>query len=622
MPLKNIALFVILISSIIFPQSGIISGKVTDQSTAEPLMGANIILEGTVYGSSTDIDGLFKIKNLPPGIYSLKAACIGYASITITDISLKENDSSYFDINLTAETIEAEEIMVFSEASKIRGGLTNSLSIAYDQVEPPGGYNDIRYPIDAFNTEEYNLITENEFLDAYSNPLSTFSIDVDAASYSNSRRFLMDGQLPPKDAVRIEEFINYFDYDYALPKGDSPFSVFAEIGECPWNKDSYLMHIGIKGKELTKEEMKPGNLVFLIDVSGSMADENKLPLLKRAFTMMVNKLSPIDKISIVVYAGAAGMILPATEGSEKEKIKEAIGILQAGGSTAGGEGIKLAYKIAEENFVEGGNNRIILATDGDFNVGVSSTSELVRLIEEKRDNGIFLTILGFGMGNYKDGRLEEIADKGNGNYYYIDNILEAKKVLSDEIMSTLFTIAKDVKIQIEFNPAKVKKYRLIGYENRLLKKEDFENDKKDAGELGSGHTVTALYEVIPVSDVSALRSWDNLKYQESKLKEAALNSDEVMTLNIRYKAPDGDTSKLISQPVKEKIVKMNEASNNFQFSAAVVMFAMLLRDSQFKGDSNYDGVKELAEKSLGEDKYGYRDEFISLVKMAKRLSEN
>jgi Ca-activated chloride channel family protein len=622
MLLKNTLLLVILISSFILPQRGIISGKVTDQSTGDPLVGANIVLKGTMYGNSTDINGFFKIKNLPAGIYSLKASYIGYASVTIKDISLKQNDSLYFDIKLAAEAVDAEEVTIKAERSLIEKNVSTLMSgvISYDQINSIS-QNDIRYPIDAFNTEEYNLIVENEFLDAYSNPLSTFSIDVDAASYSNARRFLMDGHLPPKDAVRIEEFINYFDYDYALPEGDSPFSVFTELGECPWNKENYLMNIGIKGKELSKEEMKPGNLVFLIDVSGSMEPENKLPLLKRAFAMMVNKLSPEDKISIVVYAGAAGLILPATKGSEKEKIIEAIGKLQSGGSTAGGAGIKLAYKIAEENFIKGGNNRIILATDGDFNVGVSSTSELVRIVEGNRDKGIFLTILGFGMGNYKDGRLEEIADKGNGNYYYIDNILEAKKVLSDEIMSTLFTIAKDVKIQIEFNPAKVKKYRLIGYENRLLKKEDFENDKKDAGELGSGHTVTALYEVIPVSDVSAVRSFDNLKYQESKLKEAALSSDEVMTLNIRYKAPAGDTSELISQPVKEKIVKIDESSNNFQFSAAVAMFAMLLRESQFKGESNYNVVKEMAERSLGEDKYGYRDEFVSLVNRAKRLSE-
>ena len=471
------------------------------------------------------------------------------------------------------------------------------------------------------NTEEYNTIVENEFLDAFSNPLSTFSIDVDAASYSNARRFIQDGQLPPRDAVRVEEFINYFDYDYPQPKDEHPFSVFTELGACPWNENNYLLHVGIKGKELIDEERTDCNLVFLLDVSGSMEPENKLPLVKKAFKFLVKNLRENDKISIVVYAGSAGLVLPTTSGNQKRKISFALDNLHAGGSTAGGAGIQLAYNIAKENFIEGGNNRIILATDGDFNVGVSSTSELVKMIDEKRDEGIFLTILGFGMGNYKDGRLEELADKGNGNYYYIDNILEAKKVFDHDLMGTLFTIAKDVKMQIEFNPFKVAMYRLIGYENRLLKKEDFDDDKKDAGELGAGHTVTALYEIVPAKVSKTFEDRENLKYQVSELTYTAKNSDELLTLKLRYKPPKEDESKLITSVVDDKVKSTETASENFNFSAAVAGFAMILRDSKFKGQADFKMIEELTDKNLGDDKYGYRDEFISIVKLAKKLSE-
>lgn len=630
--MKKFLILVALFSIQAFAQNAVISGKVTDKGTQEPLIGANVVLDGTSWGTATDINGFFKIKNIPAGIYTIKVSYVGYDPGIIKDVSLGKIDSLFFTITLNAN-FNLPEIVIQDE-KHYEYKSTNTLKILPNGF-PPGKIGiygssqsgivhdrDIRYPSDAFNTEEYGLIVENDFLDAFSNPLSTFSIDVDAASYSNARRFIMGGNLPPKDAVRIEEFVNYFDYDYPKPKGKESFSVFSEMSSCPWNKENYLVHIGIKGKELNDEERRPGNFVFLIDVSGSMMPENKLPLLKKAYKIMVNNLSEKDRVAIVVYAGAAGVILPSTSAFKKEKIIGAIEKLRAGGSTAGGQGIKLAYKIAKENFIKGGNNRVILATDGDFNVGVSSTSEMVRLVEEKKKEGIFLTVLGFGMGNYKDDRLEQIADKGDGNYYYIDNILEAKKVLGHEIMSTLFTIAKDVKLQLEFNPAKVKSYRLIGYENRLLKKEDFEDDTKDAGELGAGHTVTALYEIVPVKDVSALKNNEVLKYQENKLTKLGIDSDEVLTLNLRYKEPDEETSKLISSVLKEKISGLDKSSDNLQFSAAVVQFAMLLRDSKYKGESNFNSILKLAEKSKGDDKYGYREEFITLVRMAKRLIEN
>jgi len=470
-----------------------------------------------------------------------------------------------------------------------------------------------------FNTEDYDRIYENPFLEVTKNPLSTFSIDVDAASYSNMRRFINNSQLPPADAVRIEELINYFNYDYPQPTGKHPFSFTSEISTCPWQKEHKLLHIGLQGKKINLEKMPPSNLVFLLDVSGSMNAPNKLPLLKSSFRLLVKQLRKEDRVSIVVYAGAAGLVLPPKSGDDKETILKAIENLQAGGSTAGGQGIKLAYETAKENLIKNGNNRIILASDGDFNVGVSSNAELVRLIESKRDQGIFLTILGFGMGNYKDSKMEQLADKGNGNYAYIDNILEAKKVLVSEMGGTLLTIAKDVKIQIEFNPTKVKAYRLIGYENRRLRAEDFNDDKKDAGELGAGHSVTALYELIPTGTAANLSEVDKLKYQESKVKTSAKKSAELATIKFRYKPPKESVSKLIEVPIKDKALELKETSNNFRFSAAVAGFGMLLRNSKHKGDFTFDKVKELAKKSTGADEAGYRHEFIRLVEKSALL---
>jgi len=403
--------------------------------------------------------------------------------------------------------------------------------------------------MDGYNTEQYDLIVETGFQSVTDHPLSTFSIDVDTAGYANVRRFLTRNQMPPKDAVRIEELINYFSYDYPEPQDETPFAVITELAACPWNKEHQLVHIGLKGRRIDTENMPASNLVFLLDVSGSMNSPDKLPLLKKGFKLLTEQLREKDRVAIAVYAGAAGLVLPSTPGNEKHTILKAIDNLQAGGSTAGAQGIKLAYRVALENFIENGNNRVILATDGDFNVGVSSDGELVRLIESKRKENIFLTVLGFGTGNLKDAKMEKLADKGNGNYAYIDNLLEAKKVLVKEMGGTLHTIAKDVKLQIEFNPAHVKAYRLIGYENRRLNKEDFNNDKKDAGELGAGHTVTALYELIPADSDEVPATVDPLKYQDSKIKPAALESEELMTVKLRYKKPDENKSRLITHTV-------------------------------------------------------------------------
>lgn len=465
-----------------------------------------------------------------------------------------------------------------------------------------------------WNTEEYDGINENIFHGALQNPLSTFSIDVDAASYSNIRRFINNGQRPPKDAVRIEEMINYFQYDYAQPKGNDPFSIYTEISSAPWNENHRLVHIGLQGKKIPTENLPASNLVFLIDVSGSMSSENKLPLLKASFKLLVNQLREQDRVAIVVYAGAAGLVLPSTSGACKEQIIEALDNLQAGGSTAGGAGIELAYKVAKENFKDDGNNRVIIATDGDFNVGSSSNASMERLIEEKRGDGIFLTALGYGMGNYKDSKMEILADKGNGNYAYIDNILEAQKVLVNEFGGTLFTIAKDVKLQVEFNPAKVQAYRLIGYENRVLRDEDFNNDKKDAGDLGSGHTVTALYEIIPVGSESEFYKIDGLKYQNLTNNSYAATSKELLTVKFRYKDPNESKSKLIVHPLKDEVKKLDNSSDNFRWSAAVAGFGMILRESEYARGFTIEQVLQFAQNSRGEDKEGYRLEFINLVR--------
>lgn len=455
-------------------------------------------------------------------------------------------------------------------------------------------------PAEPETGEEYHPIYENNFITpAGDAAFSTFSIDVDNASYSNIRRFIQEGVAPHPDAVRIEEMINYFSYDYPLPEGEHPFTITTELGECPWEEGHQLLHIGLQGEYIPFEQTPMSNLVFLIDVSGSMSAPYKLELLKPAFKLLVDRLRPADQVSIVVYAGAAGLVLPPTRADKKAEIKAAIDRLSAGGSTAGGAGIQLAYKTAIDNYIKGGNNRVILATDGDFNVGVSSRGGLETLIEEKRKEGVFLSVLGFGMGNYKDNRLEVLADKGNGNYAYIDNIREAKKIFIEELSSTLFTIAKDVKIQVEFDPRYVKSYRLIGYENRLMAKEDFDDDTKDAGELGAGHSVTALYQIVP---------------QENPPAEG-----NAVFIKFRYKAPDGEKSKLILHPTHAVSNALEETSDNFRFSAAVAGFGMLLRNSRYKGSLNQKKVIKLAQGALGADPFGYRQEFLELVEESKSV---
>lgn len=617
----SILTIILFMSGFTAPQERVISGTVSDGQ--QPLPGINVIVKGTTHGTTTGADGKYRI-TVPANRKILVFSFIGMKTI---EVSI--GTRSIIDIKMEADQSSLQEVVVMgyatperskdSKAAKRKGDYAPT-SIATKTIS--SGTSAIDYQQPEFNTEEYDAVNENIFHDAAKNPLSTFSIDVDAASYSNVRRFINNGQHPPKDAVRIEEMINYFTYDYEQPEGDDPFAIHTEISVAPWNTKNKLVLVGLQGKKIATENLSPSNLVFLIDVSGSMSDPNKLPLLKSSLKMLVDEMRPQDHVAIVVYAGAAGLVLEPTSGSEKKKIIDALDQLQAGGSTAGGAGINLAYAVAKEHFKQEGNNRVIIATDGDFNVGESSNASMERLIEEKRNDGIFLTVLGFGMGNYKDSKMEILADKGNGNYAYIDNLTEARKVLVSEFGGTLFTIAKDVKLQLEFNPAKVRAYRLIGYENRMLKSEDFNNDKKDAGELGSGHTVTALYEIIPVGVESEFFKIDELKYQTSTVNEAAHKSKELMTIKFRYKKPNEDVSKLIVHPLIDTNIALDKTSNNFKWSASVAAFGMLLRESEYVKNFTYDQVVQMAQQAKGDDKEGYRTEFINLVKsfglLAKR----
>ncbi len=605
-----------------------ITGVVRDEASGEKIPFATISLyQGTklIAGASSDADGLYCLKNLNPGTYKLVASYVGYNTNTISPVQFKGQKMN-LDLKLKSGLAKLDEVEIITSPGshptktikerryqnaekKAYGAVAYESDISYGKRDSYV----INYP--EFNTEEYQKIDDNEFKETKRNPLSTFSIDVDKASYSNVRRFLNSGQLPPADAVRVEEMINYFDYNYPQPSNGKPFSISTSYVSCPWNSRHNLIHVGIQGLKVETENLPPNNLVFLVDVSGSMMDVNKLPLLKSGLRLLIDQMRSIDKIALVVYAGAAGVVLPPTSGREKEKIIEALENLQAGGSTAGGAGIQLAYKTARENFLKDGNNRIILATDGDFNVGVSSDGELIRMIEKEREDGIFLTVLGFGTGNYKDSKMEQLADKGNGNYAYIDNIMEAKKTLVKEMGGTLLTIAKDVKIQVEFNPSKVKAYRLVGYENRMLNAEDFNDDKKDAGELGSGHNVTALYEIIPADSDELVASVDSLKYQKL-LPLAKHAGNEVMTIKFRYKEPKESVSKLITEILYDK---KTAPAEDTRFATCVAEFGMLLRDSKFKGEASYKSVLQTAKASKGKDEDGYRAEFIRLVELAELL---
>lgn len=472
------------------------------------------------------------------------------------------------------------------------------------------------------NTEDYAKFTENKFISAQENSVSTFSIDVDNASYTNVRRMIAYNQMPPRDAVRIEEMINYFKYDYAAPTGEDPFDVNTEMIACPWNTNSKLLLIGMQGKQLDYNQINPSNLVFLVDVSGSMSQPNKLPLVKQSLKLLVANLRTTDKICLVAYAGAAGLVLPSTAVSNKEEIYNAIDNLSSGGSTAGGAGIKLAYKIAEENLIIGGNNRVVMCTDGDFNVGTSSDEEMKNLIVSERDKKIYITMLGFGMGNYKDSKMETIADNGNGNYFYIDNINEATKVFQTDMKATLFTIAKDVKLQLYFNPEKIASYRLVGYENRLLAKEDFDNDKKDAGELGAGHTVTALYEIVLKNDIPRALPLNANSNEELATEGINFLANDYLVLKMRYKKPDQDISKLLINHINPiNTVENSGPTKNISFAASVALFGMLLRGSSYTNQASYSDVVALAESAKGTDKEGYRQEFIAMVKSVNLLAK-
>jgi Ca-activated chloride channel family protein len=607
----------------------IITGTVSDSATKAPLAGAVISIAGSSVQTTSNAKGVFKL-TVPTAAVAIQVTYSGYEKrMTIVPamnnavnilLTRVKQDLRIKDLKnrrvMDAETALKEEVVVGYGATKKLKGRANGIA-----VSPAPSYSQQMYsPQVADNTETYSVINENNFHTVSDQPLSTFSIDVDRASYTNIRRFLNSGQLPPADAVRVEEMINYFDYQYKNPTGKDPVAIYSDMAVCPWEPSHQLVRIALKAKDVPKENLPPSNLVFLIDVSGSMADENKLPLVKQAMKALVQQLRPQDRVAIVVYAGAAGLVLPSTSGGEKKTILDVLDHLEAGGSTAGGEGIKLAYSTAAANFKSEGNNRVIIATDGDFNVGPSSDGDLLHIIEKERDKGIFLSVLGFGMGNYKDSKLELLSDKGNGNYAYIDNFEEARRTFVTEFGGTLYTVAKDVKLQIEFNPKYVQAYRLVGYENRMLQNEDFNNDKKDAGEMGAGHTVTALYEVITAGNNADAISWvDPLKYQQQTIIGG--NSAEVLTVKLRYKQPQENSSQLLSQVLPWKNQPVTATAPDFQMATAVAAFGLLLRNSEYKGQVTYDQVLALAGKAKGEDPEGYRAEFIQLVKKAMIIKE-
>lgn len=586
-----------------------VTGKVTEAETGAPIIGCSVAIEGSSKSTVTDVNGKYSIQaNKGETLLFQYIGCKTEKKIV---------KSATINVQLKVDTRALQECVVVGYGVQKTRMLTGSVAIC------PTAMYDMNV-----NTEEYGSFQENGFKEVNKTPLSTFSIDVDAASYSNMRRFINKGELPPVDAIRTEELVNYFSYNYPKPTGTDPVKIAVEAGVCPWNTANRLVRIGLKAKEIPTENLPASNLVFLIDVSGSMWGANRLDLVKSSLKLLVNNLRDKDKVSIVTYAGNAVVKLESTSGSDKQKIREAIDELTAGGSTAGGAGIMLAYKLAKKNFIAEGNNRIILCSDGDFNVGISSEEGLEQLIEKERKTGVYLTVLGYGMGNYKDKKIQVLAEKGNGNHAYIDNLQEANRVLVGEFGATLHTVAKDVKLQVEFNPAQVQAYRLIGYESRLLKDEDFNNDAKDAGDLGAGHTVTAFYEVIPVGAKNTyVGKVDELKYQKvtktdkigttEKATMKPTGSDELLTVKLRYKAPDKDVSKKMELPFVDH--KRDDVSSDFRFASAVAMYGQLLRNSDFKGDATYEKVINLAKQGLNNDDKGYRREFVRLVEAAKGL---
>lgn len=602
-----------------------INGTVSDKLNQKPIQGVHVQVVNTGISTTTDSVGYFKLL----GVY--EGAMLHFSHPNYSQVEIKVGKYSKIDMALVPLATPCEDVgpennalppILKREADYMIQTTTLQKAISTGrevscQILPHYPQENYHYQ----NQDSYDKIEENTFLSPEKKPLSTFSIDVDNTSYTQVRRSLNGGQMPQKDMVRIEEMINYFKYQYPQPKDEHPFSINSEYSEAPWNTKHKLVHIGIQGKEIDYDHLEVANLVFLIDVSGSMNGPTRLPLVKTALKMLVHELKPSDRIAIVVYSGAAGLTLPSTPVSEKEKILQAIENLKSGGSTAGGAGIQLAYKVAKENLVENGNNRVILCTDGDFNVGVTNADALIELIKEKQKDNIFLTLAGFGMGNYKDGRMEKISNAGNGNYYYIDNLAEAQKVFIHDMRATLFTIAKDVKIQVEFNPAYVQAYRLIGYENRKLKDEDFNNDKIDAGELGAGHTVTALYEIIPRGVNSTFfPGIDPLKYQVNDKSQSNFNeNNELFTVKFRYKKPKENESILMVKTQSAKPINLEKSSTDFRFSAAVASFGMLLRQSEYANDFTFDDVLLLAKSASENDERGYRGEFVKLVESCRLM---
>jgi Ca-activated chloride channel family protein len=585
---------------------GVVAGTVVD-SVGAVIPGASVTLRARdrpERTAVTNVRGEFRFEAVPQGEYELEVALEGFQTLTV---SVRVGNTALSPLRLTMEVgALSETVMVTADSPMLQASVAAT----------GNGYVEIMRRGERFNTEAYDRIDENPFRRVHADPLSTFSIDVDTASYSNVRRFLNGGELPPADAVRIEELVNYFRFSYKDPSEGEPFSVTTEVSACPWNPRHRLALVGLQARRMSPEKTPPRNLVFLLDVSGSMDEPSKLPLVKTAMRMLADTLTAADRVGIVVYAGASGVALPSTPGDRTPEIHRAIADLQPGGSTNGAAGIRLAYDLAAQNFIRKGINRVILATDGDFNVGVTSQGELIRLIEEKRESGVFLSVLGVGAGNLKDSTMEKLADKGNGNYSYLDTLHEARRVLIAEAGATLVTVAKDVKIQVEFNPRIVGAYRLIGYENRILAAEDFDDDKKDAGEIGAGHSVTAIYELAPAGESNTGRPIAALKYQDVRKTSAAAKSDELMTVSLRYKQPDGDTSRLISTVVRDKTT---ELTSNLGFASAVAAFGMLLRDSAYKGDASWESVRQLAVGYRGDDADGCRAEFIRLLDLASTL---
>jgi len=592
---------------------GAINGVVTDSSGAV-LPGVTIELTGPERRTVlTGGRGEFSVVRLRPGEYDVLITLAGFSTVR-TKVVLAAGRTERLTIQMRVGAVE-ETVTVTGVTPRVD---TQSAAPQFRTVVGGVVGAPLAGPREGFNTESYDHIEENRFRRVEADPLSTFSIDVDTASYANVRRFITDGMLPPAGAIRIEELVNYFRFDYPQPSANEPFSITTELTPCPWNPRHRLALIGLQGRELKDREPSPRNLVFLIDVSGSMMPPDKLPLVRTAMRMLTDVLTERDRVAIVVYAGASGLVLPSTTGENKDRIHRALAQLEAGGSTNGASGIRLAYQVARSNFIVGGVNRVILATDGDFNVGVTNQSELVSLIERERESGVFLSVLGVGTGNLKDSTMEKLADKGNGNYSYLDTLREARKVLVREAGATLDTIAKDVKIQVEFNPRAVFAYRLIGYENRLLKNEDFNDDKKDAGEIGAGHSVTALYEVVPVGVTVSTSDVDPLKYQRETRPTRAAASGELLTVKVRYKAPDGDTSRLLTRVVMNTPASM---SANVGFASAVAEFGMVLRGSPDSGDASVPAAVARARRFLGSDNEGYRSEFIVLAERASLLRD-